>query len=60
MSGIINIFMYEDLIKRTEKITLPGWNPSTPTFIYKYTTESGTLNSRVLGGKKPKNRILVL
>jgi hypothetical protein len=74
MSEIINLFLYEDLIKRKEKISLLGWNKNVPTQLNKFTTSTGTLDSRVVGGalnrtqnggytggsQKIKNRILVL
>jgi hypothetical protein len=61
MSEIINIYLIEDLIKRKQNIPLLGWNKSVPTYLNKFTTNTGTLNSRVVGGsKKNTNRILVI
>lgn len=53
--------MLEEIIKRKEKISILGYNPGVPTQLNKFTTSTGTLDSRVLGGsQKNKNRILVL
>jgi ribosomal protein S18 len=70
MSEIINIYLLEDFIKRKQKIHLLGWNKDIPTYLNKFTTSTGTLNSRVVGGEssrtqnggsqKIKNRILVI
>lgn len=61
MSEIINIYLFEDLVKRKQNIHLLGWNKSVPTYLNKFTTSTGMLNSRVLGGsKKIGNRILVI
>lgn len=60
MSEIINIFLYEELIKRREKIPLLGWNKQYPTKLNQFTIENGTIKTSVLGGNQPPDRILVL
>lgn len=61
MSEIINIYLFEDILKRKQNISLLGWNKDVPTMINRYTTSTGTINSRVVGGsKKNSNRILVI
>ena len=61
MSEIINIYLLEEFIKRKEKITLLGWNKDTPTYLNKFTTSTGTLDNRIIGGsKKNINKILVI
>lgn len=50
MCEIINVFMCEEFIKRCEKIPFLGWSTQAPTRVNKFTTETGTLNSVVLGG----------
>lgn len=60
MSEIINIFMCEELVKRREKISIPNWNEAIPTKVNRFTTETGTLNSAIVGGKAKKERILVI
>lgn len=60
MSEIINIFMFEELIKRREKIPLLGYNPNVPTKVNKFTIENGTLKSVVVGGAIKKNKIIVI
>jgi hypothetical protein len=51
MSEIINVFMCEEFVKRREKFALPGYMPGVPTRLNRFTTETGTLDSIVLGGK---------
>lgn len=60
MSEIINIYMCEEFIKRREKIPLAGWDQKIPTRLHRFTTEEGTLNVSVLGGKQKTPRILVI
>jgi hypothetical protein len=61
MSEIINIFLFEDIVKRKQNITVVNWNKNVPTMINKYTTSTGMLDSRIVGGsKKNVKRILVI
>lgn len=60
MLDINNLFMYEELIKKQEKIPILGFNPQVASRLNKFTIKNGTLDSKVLGGKAGKNRILVI
>lgn len=60
MLDIINLYLYEEFIKRQEKIPVIGWNDKVPSRLNKFTTRKGTLQSHVLGGREVKNRILVI
>ena len=61
MSDINKIFLYDEFIKKQEKISLLGWNEKIPTRLNKFTTENGMLDNRIIGGsRKPNNRILVI
>lgn len=61
MSEIINIYLLEDLIKRKQNIPLLGWNKNVPTYLNRFTTSTGMLESRIVGGsKKNSRRILVI
>lgn len=61
MSDINKIFLYEEFIKKCEKITLVGWDKKIPTKLNKFTLENGTLDTRIVGGvNKPNNRILII
>lgn len=58
MSEIIKIFMIEELIKRREKFTLPGWNKNMPTKVHKFSDQNGFIKNTVIGGKDKSSPII--